>query len=957
MASPGLMDRLREADRAWRRNRSFESFLRSVKFLCAILVLVVALDLLLQLSAVPRLTILIVAAIALLVFLLVLARHAWGKSRSLLPVARHLEDRDKAFGSKLVNLIQLREQAEDPALPALTRALATRAVEDSGSAVEPSNFLPLTKSPTIRRSLGLAALPVVLLLIPVALWAPIAVRELLRFVDPFGDHPPFSFTSLRIVAPDEEDSHIVFRRPVTIEVEFTGHRPKELFLTVKNTNGSGNEQTIPMFPLGDNRFVQQIDEVKNDLTVRAHNKSGRAISEGRKISVILTPQLEGARVAVAPPAYTRIARRETNLSLGKPTAPTVSVLKGSKLVFSLDSNRPLSAGSVGLQSASPGTLEIPMPADKPDHPSTALAELVATESGRLHFDLRDETGLPADRELVANLVVTHDLPPEVEITEPATDGFIVDTFAANIAVRSSDDYGLANLRIHSAINDAYAPPKHISMQSAPPRRDALETIRIAPSEQGAVPGDVIQVFAEATDIRPDPQMSRSRTLRLEVISEDQYNDFLRTRTEIRDLEAKYSTLHEELRELARQQRDLAEKAATAGDSSETRDKLAAQQSELNSKLDKLAEKMESATRKNPLYDLERDLQRVLDREATRIRESIAMNGEGLEAFLAAEPSAESRAVFEKEATAQADRLDPMREAAESQIAKALEDADLIQQLLKPLTAYHRLYEMQQELASQTAAYKANPSPTDDDRLALQQMAATERLVGKGLEEIARQLREAAENAREAYPKAAQDAENIAAAIERANLAPLADRSAMAMATGRGNESHNRAEHLRAEMEQLMSQCGQCQGKMAGEFALRLRLMHQMLAGNTFSQMAQCQNFGLAPGMSGMGGSGMGLAGSFGMGSSQSGPSISLLGGESMLGQNAREESATASGGRADSMASPNVALSDNRGNSDEEPQRLDRPSHATAGDAIIQTYDDVVEAYFKKLTAPGSRNP
>ncbi len=958
MSTTDLIQRLHRANWAWRRTCAFEWFLRGLKFVCAAVLLVVAVDLVLQLGATARLIVGLAGLGALLVFVGRFFRRAFGGGESLLPVARVLEARDDSLGSKLINVLQLREKAKDETLPALTRKLAERAVDEAAREVEGRDFVPLTKSPTLGRTFWRATLPVALVVLPAVIFSQIAGRELLRFVDPFGDHPPFSFTQLAIVTPEDDQARVVYHQPATIEVKYGGHRPRELFLTIEHADDPEKRTTIPMFAQGGDRFVQQIEQVDADLVVRAHTRTRRSISEARRIGVILSPQLEEAKATVHAPAYTKLARRENRLGMEKATAPTLSVLSGSEVTFSLRSNRPLSEGSVGLQSSDPEPLEIPLRVDDPEQPKVARATVTPEISGRLRFDLRDVTGLPADRELAVNLVVTHDLPPEISITEPTADGFIVDTFATKVAFRASDDYGLRSMRLHNGINGAFAEPKTVPMAADPPPREALETVRVAPSEMGAAPGDVIAIFGETTDIRPDPQLARTPTLTLEVISEEQYNDYLRMETEIRDLERKYSTLHDELRDLAREQRELAEEAAAAGADPDqaTRDELAARQSELNRKLEKLAQKMESATRDQPLYDLEKDLQKVLDEEAARIRESIAQNQEGNEQFLGASPSAESMEAFSQQAEAQADRLDPAREAAEKQIADAIQDADQIQQLLKAINAFQQAYAMQEELARQTAAYASRPELTRDDQLALQEMAGTERLVGEALDQIVERLREGADNAEEAYPEAAGDARAIADAIESANLSSLADQSARTMLSGRGQASHDRAEHLRGEMEKLMSQCGQCQGGMGGEFTARLRLMHQMMAGNTFSQMAQSRTFGLKLGQGrGMGGGGMGMAGFRGMGGSQDGPNLSLLGGESMLGKTG-PDSANRTDGMADGSPAPDMSLAEDAdGDAQGKPRALNRPSRSATGDLILDEYGDLVDAYFDKLTTTRNR--
>ena len=953
---PKLIRRLGEADRTWRRAGAAEKFLRSIKFFCAAIVLFAAIDLIAQLGPLPRLLMtcsFILAAISLVFYLFL--KMFPGKP-SLLPVARMLEERDETLGSKLINVLQLDEKANDESLPGLTRTLARQAIEEAAEGVEGHDLVATARSRKLPSLFRRALVPVALVMIPAIYFAPISWRELLRFADPFGDHPPFSFTSLDIVIPADDDTEVVFNQPVSVEAEFSGHRPKELFLTVTSADDPDNPVTIPMFARGDDGFFQEIDQVGSDLTIRAHTKNRRSISEAREVGVILTPQLEAAGVAIQAPAYTQLKDRESRVGIGRSATPTLSVLAGSHLQFTLVSNRPLSEGSAELQSSSPESLEFKMVASDPDAPNSVLGSMVAEESGRLRFDMRDVTGLQADAELALNLIVTHDLAPEIAITEPVADGFIVDTYSTNVAVRSSDDYGLRSVRIHVGINGEYDEPHTVEMGTSPPQRASLETVKISPLEMGASAGDIISVFAEATDIRPEPQMARTRTLKLEVITEEEYNEFLRMQTEIRELEKKYANLHDELKQLAEEQRELAKEAQAAGENPDQskRDELVAKQAQLNDKLLKLAEKMENTTRDKPLYDLENEFQEILDDEAQKVRDSVAKNQEALESFLDSPPSGESMQSFGEAGEQQADRLDPAREQAEQKIAEALEDADLMQQLLKAIGAYQELYRQQEELASQTAAYKSDPGSDSghEAQLALQQMAGTERMIGEALEQIVENLREGADRAEEAFPEAAQDARDIADQIEGANLSNLASGAARTMLSGRGSQSHERAEHLRQEMEKLMGECSQCQGGAEGEFAMRLKLMRGMMAGDTMRQMAQCKNFGLSlgQGQGQMGGGGMGIAGMMGSGGPQMGDPMSLLGGESMLGQSAPKESTNTGKGDGDGPDSPEFAEGDEGKGEAEKIAILDRPSTSGTGDAINDEYSDVVEAYFQKLT-------
>ncbi len=942
-----ILRKLQSADRTWRRGLAFEWLLRLVKWGCAVILLCVGLDLIAQLSSVPRLIISLGLALTALAILGVYAWRAWRQRGPLLRIARLLESRDPTLGSKLMNVLQLDEQAQDQARLPMTRQLATQAIADASTELAGHRFHPLVKSTTLKRSVLHAAVPVALTCGLALCFAGISWRQIQRFIDPFGDHPPFSFTQFTILTPARDGEAIIYRKPLTIEVEFSGHRPDEVFLLVKNPALPDQELVLPMLPEGKDRFVQQIDEVTTNLSVRAATADRRSLSQAREISVVLTPQLQQSTLRVEPPAYTKQKPRQSELPLGKGAVPAISALTGSQLTFTLTSNRPLGAGGAKLQGAVTSADSKLLPGTG-DLANTASVTLTPTESGRITFDLRDETGLSADREIATSLTITQDLPPQIEITEPTQDGFIVDTFETKVAVKISDDYGIAKTRLHSGINGSWNEPKVITAQADPPQREGLEALPIRPVDLGAKVGDIISVFADVTDIRPEPQIARTRTLKLEVISEEQYNDLLRMESEIADLQEKFSSLHDELDRLVKEQRDLSEAAEAAAKTGKndpaTQEKLAAQQADLNNRLESLAEKMDQAVRDKPLYDLEKSLQKVLAKEADKIRESVAQNKEAN----AAKAGSQELADAGKE---QAERLDPTSKESREEIDQAIAEAQQMQDLQKPLTAFEELYEQQKELAEQTAALKQKPELTREDKLALQDMATQERAIAEGLQEITKELREKADAAEKAFPEAAQDARDIADKLEDAGLDTQAQRASRSMLAAQGQESHDRAETLREDMAKMMSECKNCKPGMGEEFAQRLSLARSMLAGQTFEQMAMCRKFGKGKGKGK--GQGMGEAGAGGMmasGNSTNQPPKSLLGGETKLGRRDKPESATASKGQANGTLSPGASLSSDPDNKNGTITTSNRTSTEAARDAAAEEYRDLVEAYFRKLT-------
>ena len=151
-------------------------------------------------------------------------------------------------------------------------------------------------------------------------------------------------------------------------------------------------------------------------------------------------------------------------------------------------------------------------------------------------------------------------------------------------------------------------------------------------------------------------------------------------------------------------------------------------------------------------------------------------------------------------------------------------------------------------------------------------------------------------------------------------------------------------------------------KGAGEFAARLKLMRSMMAGNTFSQMAQCRKFGFGQGNGmglAMGGSGMGTGGSMAMGGTQPGLQQSLLGRESMLGRRSgSRESVNSANVSSSGAPSPGAETAEVTNAAARGGINAETPAASSlTGEAALDDYRDVVDAYFRRLTLTKDRKP
>jgi hypothetical protein len=970
-----LTAQLADADRVLQGEQGASLVLRAGSWICGGILAAFALDVLRHLAAGPRVALLAALGLFAAGALLTGAVVAWVRRNSPEHVARVLEERDPRLGSKLINVQQLRAQAEDPQVSPLTRDLAAIAVAGYAGELRGANLPGVARTDRVRRAARRLAIHVAIFAALIVAIFPITRVELPRFLDPFGDHPPYSFTQLEITEPGDDSAAVVYGQGILISAKALGHRPGELFLTFFPADHPEARTTVPMFDKGGGVFTQQIEGVKAALVVFAHTKNEHALSRQRRIPVILTPKLERATVKITPPAYTGLAADERPLQF-----KTLKALQGSTLTFQFTSNRPLAHGSIGVTNESGAVLPVAM---EPAGGMSVSATITATESAQLKFSIVDADGFASQESWDLALTVTHDLPPEVQITNPNADTFVAMDFKPEPVIEASDDYGIGTLRIHTARNEVFGEPRTVTYRKPP--LAAREALAFDFPSMGVVPGDRISIFAEAIDSAPDAHLVRSRTVTLTVISTEEYNDFVREQTDIADTEAKYSQLLQELHDLVEKQKELSQESAAqkeqlaAAKSDAERaaqqqklNELMAKQQQLNQQLTDMAAKMENFVRDQPLYDVEAELKDTLAEKADEIRESVKENREALQKLAAQPPalekpqagdqppakagspqaaaSPETLQAFKKAADEQAAKLGGAEEEAREQITETLEDMSLMHEIVKDMNRFKELYEAQEELAKQSKAYDRATPLSREDQLALKDLAAQQKMIGEQLDAVEQKLWEDGKAAQEKFPKAGKSAQDFAQKMGDLRFQSLSGQATAAMLEGNGAQGSLLAENLRGEMEKLFSQCNGKEGEMNGELDQYLSVQRSMKPGNSFRQMMRTRKFGngTKPGMS----PGKGLGGNDGY-AVIVGPNANVLGSEKPITESQKAQSGTGPN-KAKANAADARATVDRQDVLPDAPP-LNRESRAVQGEAGIEQYSDIVEKYFKAITKPAAK--
>ena len=405
-----ILNRLAAADREHQKEAGGRLLLRGVKYVCAAVLVAFIVDVIFHLNAGWRLGLLLALISGVLVLAIFSWRLAFVRRNRMEHIARFLEMRDPALGSRLINLLQLDEQTRDRSLASPTRDLARQAVENYAAELGNVRIENLARTDEVRLHLKRAAWALLGFTVLLAVGFRITAVEMARFADPFGDHPPYSFTHLEIVQPGPAGTNVLYGKGLIVKVKALGHQPKEIFLTSFPPGHPDQAATLPMFDEGGVGFNQLLDNVRTDLVVFAHTKDHVSESRQARIGVLLTPQLEKAFVRIAPPDYTGLKPEEKRYEF-----KGVQALEGSEVKFRLQSNRPLREGLLEITAGDqpPQRLVLKKSAD-----NEVSGSFIATDSGRLRFGIVDVAGLPSQGDCEAALTVTHDLPPEIRITNP-----------------------------------------------------------------------------------------------------------------------------------------------------------------------------------------------------------------------------------------------------------------------------------------------------------------------------------------------------------------------------------------------------------------------------------------------------------------------------------------------------------------------------------------------------------
>ncbi len=906
----------------------------------------------------PATGLVVLDALLLAVVLVVAGKLLWiawcGRFRGA-RVARLIEQRVGVDGSRLINALEFGGAVPASASAALSD-WAVRDGNDTARRVEPGRVVAWDRL----RHAGIVFGVALLLVGAFYLSAPNVVGAVVpRLADPFGNHPPY--TALRFdvsVEPEPlyagrpAEVHAVLRGPVAVDraavVFLDGPDdptarapmlPRAQDLAAAGSAASDNSRT----------FVLRIDRAERSRSFYIDTPQGR--SPTYELHVVPVPQFDAVRVTYDFPAYT--AWDDTVQPVD---ADGLRALAGTAARLRVQSNVPLKSGVIDFQPADPAAppQRIALRPD-PDDPTAVVGVLPITTDGHAALSLTGRDGTPSDEALTLPVAVVPDAAPRIAISAPEPRLVVPVGWAVDVRLDTADDIGVDRLTLQRSVNQWGASRIELDpVHDGPDRTRASSTYRFDLAELGARAGDVIHYHATVYDNHPGTANAADSDIHvIQVISEEEYLEFARTRYRIDQIHDEFNALQDELAALERarqealEQLEQLENKLAAGQPLTDQEALALRDLEdrletYRAQADDLATELRERVDQPSLYEFEDAYKEKLAALADQLEQQTRL-ADALGAAtsqLRQDQAAPQRERFARAAEAfRADDapFDETSAAEQAQTQQDLEALRLAEELQAQGERLRMIIQEQDDLAQRLSAFNHADTLSGADQLRLQRMAQEQSALETELTETTAALRAAADAAQDLLPNMSAGAMSIADRIDSMNIVGDMNQAAARAAAGQHRDAYAPARAAADKLDSLLSDCNsmgqQADSDLDGCFNLPRESISQSL-----QQMAQARG---VPGMGQRGGDGAGFSGS---------QARMAIRGPAQLGQN---------GGGADGRLSG--AAGEGGGQTDGRVETLEpvetlRPGERTgrggAGGVlggVPLPYRGEAEAYFRRL--------
>jgi hypothetical protein len=726
-------------------------------------------------------------------------------------LARFFELAQPSLGSRLINAVQFSRQSGSGNIEEYLRLEAVALGRQAAAQV--------VIWPVVRRGVRMACATAGLALLSwVSLWlvgGGVLKAVVPRFVDPHGDHPPYSRVQIAVTPGKAE---VLYGGQVEIRARVSAGSADKLWLTSKS--GTNLTRTV-MFLAPDTSFFQTLANLREPAEYSVTD--GRARSHRFPIAIRYTPQITFVEVTMTFPEYTGKPGHTGKLGEEPQALP-----EDTRLEFRVASNRPLKSGLLSLTPVLGGK-----PAQVALSPESQNNKFVGggftlTQAVVFSISVRDVDGLESLDPRQGRFNILPDERPQLFVIEPGRDAAATPSIRVPVRVEATDDYGITRVAWLRGLNGSVERAWDMKLVPKAGPRSIEATGSFDFDRLGVHPGDVIEYYFEAADNYPKgPNVTLSRLYRIQIISQEEYEAILRQAAARKALFEPYFALDAWLRRLAERARDL-DKRAQSG--SEADQQAAAKDaSELAKDLAKYETELGKLLQQAVLFDVEQAFRNTLGAQHTRVQQA----RKKLDAALAGNGHPDLNQIGEASR-----ELSELAQIESEDVSQPAQQIAAVSHLLAKADTFVRLAQQQAALARMLRRFADRSGELSRlEQMEMQELAYQQRRVQEGLREMLNALPELLARVPDepSYAQLRADVRDFIDAVAAAKIEEDLAQNALNLAALDGKTGYTLAQQAAEKMDRLISKCG---GGMQDDAktCLRFKPSVQKALGNTLEQI-------------------------------------------------------------------------------------------------------------------------
>lgn len=743
-------------------------------------------------------------------------------------VARLFERVQPGLGNRLINAVQL---SQHTSAEAVEEFLRREAVELGRKAAAGAAVWPAVRA-GVKSAAGAAGLAMAAWLCLVLLGGDILRAVAPRFLDPSGDHPPYSKLQIEV---SPAGAQVLYGGQVEVRARASGRPVDKLWLAA--SSGTNALRAI-MFLAPDKTFFQALANLREPTEY--YVTDGQARTRRFPIKIRYTPQITLVEVTMSFPQYTSLAPRTAKLSDDPQALP-----EDTKVSFRVASNRPLKSGQLTLTpvlGGKPAQITLQPEGEK----NIVSGGFTLTQAEVFSISVRDVSGLDSVEPRQGRFNLLPDERPRLFVLEPGRDAVATPSIRVPVRVEAKDDYGISRVVWLRGLNRSIERPINmkLTLKSGPQSVEAAGSFDC--DKLGVRPGDLIEYYFEAADNYPKgPNLTLSKLYRLEIISKEQYEAILRMAAARKALFEPYFQLGASLRRLAERARNLAKKAeggseaekqAAAKDAKALADDLAKYEGELGKLLQEAV-----------LFDVEQAFRNALVEQHTAIGQARQKFKDGL---------GSGQLDPKKLAEAAAD-LSQLAQEEQEDVDQPAQRIAAVAHLLARADTFVKLARQQATLAQMLRRFadkSGGLSPIE--QMEMQELAYQQLRIQEGLHALLESLPQLLVDIpdEEQYAPLRRDVEKFVQAVAEAKIEEDLKANSQNLSALDGKAGYTLAQQAAEKMDRLI---GKCQG-MPGDAksCLRFKPSVQQAMGNTLEQILAAMGANPGNGQDGQDGYGL-----------------------------------------------------------------------------------------------------